>query len=76
MRIEIWKRDGGKQINCRTGYFGRKSVPIADTLFEEFGFDYHTFILTNNTERERERERDESREIQGLLYEVSHFVQG
>ena len=34
----------------------------------------HLFSLI--TPRERERERDESREIQGLLYEVSHFVQG
>nr|POE61122.1 hypothetical protein CFP56_58046 [Quercus suber] len=31
----------------------RKPVPIADALFEEFGFDFHTFTPTNNTERER-----------------------
>ena len=30
-------------------------MPIADALFEEFGFYFHTFTPTNNRERERER---------------------
>ena len=35
----------------------------------------HLFPLITLRKRERERERERD-EIQGLLYEVSHFVQG